>query len=117
MDHDRFDALARRLSGILSRRGALVGLASAVFTALPLTLDSEDAAAGKKGRRKKKGRRQRNRRSQRQDIPPVVCTPHCTGKTCGDDGCGGSCGDCRADQVCQDGTCVCPTGEQDSGVF
>ena len=25
----------------------------------------------------------------------VVCTPNCTGKVCGSDGCGGSCGECK----------------------
>ncbi len=27
-----------------------------------------------------------------------ICTPSCTGKTCGADGCGGSCGSCAADK-------------------
>jgi len=32
----------------------------------------------------------------------------CTGKVCGDDGCGGSCGDCGDGQICKlDGSCVC----------
>ena len=41
------------------------------------------------------------------------CTPDCTGKTCGSDGCGGTCGSgckideyCAANQVCQQQTCV-----------
>ena len=29
-----------------------------------------------------------------------ACTPSCQGKTCGDDGCGSSCGACSAGQVC-----------------
>jgi hypothetical protein len=33
------------------------------------------------------------------------CTPSCTGKTCGDDGCGGSCGSCAVGQVCSSGKC------------
>jgi hypothetical protein len=28
------------------------------------------------------------------------CTPDCTGRVCGDDGCGGSCGTCDSDQEC-----------------
>jgi len=36
------------------------------------------------------------------------CKPECANKECGDDGCGGSCGDCDSDQVCQDGTCCTP---------
>jgi hypothetical protein len=37
------------------------------------------------------------------------CTPKCTGKTCGDDGCGGSCGTCGSGQTCSPGG-VCTTG-------
>jgi hypothetical protein len=40
------------------------------------------------------------------DIAAVVCTPSCTGKVCGDDGCGGSCGTCGIDQVCSAGACL-----------
>ena len=37
-------------------------------------------------------------------FPP--CEPDCEGKECGDDGCGGSCGDCGAEQVCTlEGNC------------
>ncbi len=35
------------------------------------------------------------------------CTPQCFGKTCGDDGCGGSCGSCAGNQSCNVfGQCV-----------
>ena len=50
----------------------------------------------------------------------TTCTPSCSGKTCGDDGCGGSCGTCGAGQTCSPaGTCtggggcahpICSTG-------
>lgn len=36
-----------------------------------------------------------------------VCTPNCAAKACGDDGCGGSCGDCGA-SACVTGKCVNP---------
>ena len=36
------------------------------------------------------------------------CVPDCTGAVCGDDGCGGSCGDCGADYACETGVCVFP---------
>jgi LmbE family N-acetylglucosaminyl deacetylase len=36
-----------------------------------------------------------------------ACVPDCTGRECGDDGCGGSCGSCGADEVCSDGVCAC----------
>jgi len=35
-----------------------------------------------------------------------ICTPSCTGKTCGDDGCGGVCGSCVAGQTCSAGKCA-----------
>ncbi|MBW2703581.1 MAG: hypothetical protein JRF33_22415 [Deltaproteobacteria bacterium] len=36
-----------------------------------------------------------------------ACEPDCSGKTCGDDGCGGSCGTCNAGHACQANQCVC----------
>ncbi len=39
-----------------------------------------------------------------------ACTPSCAGKTCGDDGCGGSCGSCDAGQTCNAGQCVADGG-------
>jgi hypothetical protein len=35
------------------------------------------------------------------------CTPDCTNKNCGSDGCGGSCGSCVDNQICKDGVCKC----------
>ncbi|MBW2995161.1 hypothetical protein KY312_02320 [Candidatus Woesearchaeota archaeon] len=35
-----------------------------------------------------------------------VCIPDCDGKMCGDDGCGGSCGDCPTGYLCDAGNCV-----------
>lgn len=39
---------------------------------------------------------------------PGVCVPSCSGKTCGDDGCGGACGVCSAEQQCVEGACKTP---------
>ena len=39
-------------------------------------------------------------------VTPGSCLPDCTGRACGDDGCGGSCGGCSKDDACIDGTCV-----------
>ncbi len=36
-----------------------------------------------------------------------ACLPDCTGKTCGDDGCGGQCGTCNQNETCVSGTCTC----------
>ena len=35
----------------------------------------------------------------------VPCIPDCTDLECGDDGCGGSCGECSEGQWCKDGRC------------
>ncbi len=32
--------------------------------------------------------------------PLKCCVPQCTGKTCGDDGCGGTCGTCTSEESC-----------------
>ena len=41
-------------------------------------------------------------------ISITQCTPTCGGKSCGDDGCGGSCGTCVSPAVCSSsGQCVC----------
>ena len=39
------------------------------------------------------------------------CVADCVGKTCGDDGCGGSCGTCPAGQACQSGACTSCTAD------
>ena len=41
--------------------------------------------------------------------PPVpVCQPACQDRTCGDDGCGGVCGTCAPDLLCEAGNCKKP---------
>lgn len=39
---------------------------------------------------------------------PATCMPRCTDRTCGDDGCGGTCGECAGGTSCQDGNCCMP---------
>jgi len=41
------------------------------------------------------------------DTGPDVCVPSCDGLICGEDGCGGSCGECPKDHVCIDDGAVC----------
>ncbi|MBM4355866.1 MAG: hypothetical protein FJ109_19110 [Deltaproteobacteria bacterium] len=36
-----------------------------------------------------------------------ACQKDCTGKDCGDDGCGGVCGTCAPEKVCSAGSCQC----------
>jgi len=43
----------------------------------------------------------------------IFCEPDCTDKACGDDGCGGSCGDCEAGTECNPtGQCVAPCANE-----
>ncbi len=39
-------------------------------------------------------------------VDPDVCQPECEGKSCGSDGCGGTCGTCPAQTSCKQGHCV-----------
>lgn len=39
-------------------------------------------------------------------LTSAVCTPDCTGKTCGDNGCGGYCGICAQGFECEDTACT-----------
>lgn len=41
------------------------------------------------------------------------CEPSCLDRDCGNDGCGGSCGECGAGTVCEGATCVEPPCEPD----
>lgn len=38
----------------------------------------------------------------------ACCTPQCAGQSCGDDGCGGTCGPCDPPSACCTGVCVPP---------
>jgi len=44
------------------------------------------------------------------DIGLDRCIPNCTNKECGDDGCGGSCGSCGDNAVCNSNKCECKSG-------
>jgi formylglycine-generating enzyme len=47
-----------------------------------------------------------------------VCTPQCTGKQCGSDGCGGTCGECTGNEECNpSGICVNDTVPVAAGAF
>lgn len=45
--------------------------------------------------------------AQRDVASVPSCAPNCVDKTCGDDGCGGTCGACSGDANCDKGTCKC----------
>ena len=58
--------------------------------------------------------------SEEKDIQVLVtssecCKPVCDGKECGDDGCGGSCGECGESMFCYGGACAAPVEIPDSG--
>ncbi|MCB9738975.1 MAG: hypothetical protein H6747_06890, partial [Deltaproteobacteria bacterium] len=40
-----------------------------------------------------------------KSCPESICKPNCDGKSCGDDGCGGTCGVCGAEKECKYGKC------------
>jgi hypothetical protein len=97
VDQTRFEALTRSLASLPSRRNVLRSLASAGLGLSALRLS--DTASAKN---KKKGKKKRKKKVQQG------CTPNCTERTCGNDGCGGSCGACGPTQVCHGGTCCVP---------
>jgi len=52
--------------------------------------------------------------------PGDCCTPNCSGRECGSDGCGGSCGSCSGSETCNssgrcESTVSCGNGRCDSG--
>jgi hypothetical protein len=98
---NRFDRLARGLTATPSRRGfgrILAGLTLAPL--IGLIESAPIAGRSKQRKRKKKGATQR------------PCRPNCAGKTCGNDGCGRSCGACPSGATCAEGACACPSGEE-----
>jgi hypothetical protein len=105
MDGSDFDALTRTLTTVGSRRRALVGLMSGTLGLSGVWSEEATAKPCKKIKNKKK----RKKCLSKAKTTPG-CTRNCAGKTCGDDGCGGSCGDCFRGS-CQGGVCVCPSGE------
>ncbi len=100
MNEHHIPSWTRLVTHAPSRRDVLRGIAGAGlgFAALP----HPDTADARKKRKKNK--------KHRQEAPPPAapCTPKCGRKECGNDGCGGSCGECGAGQVCATGTCCSP---------
>lgn len=90
MDLHRFDDVTRTLGRASSRRTLL----RLVFGGVGAFLFGNDEIEAKPKKRRKKRKKR--------------CKPNCTGKVCGDDGCGGSCGECPGDircVVCENGHC------------
>lgn len=132
MDPQRFDGLARSLANVASRRRALGLLAAGGLAALG-GVAGADAKSTKKKKKCKHGHKlcsgvcvnvrndPKHCGSCNHACAPnetckagsCVCVPQCTGKTCGPDGCSGSCGTC-AGPVCQGTTLT--TQSCDAGV-
>jgi hypothetical protein len=104
MDGMRFDFLAKGLTTDPSRRNVIRRLGMLVL-GVPLGLGGPSKTAAKK----KKGRKKKRRTGAGSPPLPPQCVPACNGKTCGIDGCGGSCGSCTLPNVCQNGICTIVT--------
>ncbi len=107
MDQHQLTTLLRSLSHIAHRRDALLGLASIGWSLNPLRQPAPVAATRRRKRRKKK-KKKNQQRQQPPPLPPLSCVANCSDRTCGNDGCGGSCGSCQDQQVCRGGTCCTP---------
>lgn len=109
MDRKSFDELSRSLADGSTRRQfgklfAALGLSTLVGVGM---LRQDDAEARNRRNKGKAKRKRVRRRKHRQQNPPgnpptnpqqPACVPDCQGlfgpKYCGDDGCGGTCGEC-----------------------
>jgi len=106
VDQKQFDDVSRTLSRRPSRRDVLRGLAGAGLGSLRLS----DVGEARKKPKRKGNKKKSATRPTPADAPhdALTCTPNCAERTCGNDGCGGSCGNCGGDQICRGGTCCVP---------
>jgi hypothetical protein len=131
MENGHLDDLTREVAGGSTRRrfGRLfLALGIISGTGLPL-LDRDEADAKKHGHKHKHKKKCRGgtKKCGKTCIPSAncctaddcddgetcqsglcraTCVPQCRVKECGDDGCGGSCGECGQFFHCDNGTCV-----------
>lgn len=92
MDGTRFDAVTRTLAAGVPRRVALSAFGGAVLSLFDHIHAGTPVESSKKGKKNKKNKKK--------------CKPNCAGKSCGNDGCSGTCG--RCDGSCVAGVCECP---------
>jgi hypothetical protein len=107
MDGNQFDGLLRTATVARSRRIAAFSVLGGMIGLLGLG----ETAAGRHKKHKKKKRGSPPVSPPPTTSPPAGCQRNGEGRTCGDDGCSGSCGSCLGDKTCQGGACVCPSGE------
>jgi hypothetical protein len=110
MDEVRFDSWSKSLAGTVNSRRALVRHVLASVTGAVLAALGSGASHAKKKKKRKKKRKTST--AVPQPPTPVPCVPQCAEKTCGPNGCGGSCGSCSPNApTCVNGECkagVCP---------
>lgn len=105
MDPQRVDALSRVLVSGASRRLMLAGLLTTLVAHRSFASGGEEALARHK---KKHNLKRRPTVAPPPTVPPPPsCTPNCERKICGDDGCGGTCGECAVGFTCDSGHCLC----------
>src|SRR5262245_9445616 len=115
MDGLRFDALSRKLAAPASRRG-LSRLLPGLILAEPLTLLGLVPTEARHKKHKKKHHHSASSPPPSPPppaSPPPPCPPTCPGRTGGEDGCGGRCGDCPSGQLCRQGQCHGPGNQRD----
>lgn len=114
MDDLLFDTLARAVATVRTRRGILGAFGGMVAGA---TVGTEPIGAVRRCRATGVGCTRSSqccngicetgRHLPRSRRNRCACVPDCDGNTCGDDGCGGTCGVCGAARFCEDGSCAC----------
>ena len=118
MNPDGFERFLRGLNDATPRRGVMRLLAG--LGGMGLFGHFEVEAKRKKKKRKKNDQKKWKKEEETfsppappaspppppAPPPPPICVGSCTGKRCGDDGCGGTCGPCSGGSVCEGGQCV-----------
>jgi hypothetical protein len=112
MDDRRFDSIARSLAEGHSRREVLKGLLGlGGVAAAGIAIASGDVEAARRGFSGPTIPTPPPPPPTPVPLPPTptatgpACVPNCDGVTCGDDGCGGSCGSCSGSTQCIAGDC------------
>ena len=116
MEGDHGHDAARPLRASAGRvRPTARGGAGAGWSVPGCACDRRGARRHGRGRQRHDKKKKRRKRKRRKRKKRNKCNPDCTGKTCGPNGCGGSCGACAGTEACLAGACanicdVCATG-------